>query len=67
MTDYGMDPAATLAAATVNAAELLGLDDVGLIETDYAADLVVLGANPREDPAAYEDPEAVIADGTRVV
>jgi imidazolonepropionase-like amidohydrolase len=67
MTDYGMDPAATLAAATVNAAELLGLDDVGLVEAGYAADLVVLDANPREDPTAYDDPEAVIADGTRVV
>jgi len=45
-----MDPSATLAAATVN-----------------AADLVVLDANPRADPTAYDDPEAVIADGRHVV
>jgi imidazolonepropionase-like amidohydrolase len=67
MADYGMDPSATLAAATMNAADLLGLDDVGLIEAGYVADLVVLDANPRADPTAYDDPEAVIADGRHVV
>ena len=67
MVEYGMEPAAALEAATVTAAELCGLDDVGLIEAGYAADLVVLPANPREEPAAYEEPAAVIADGKRVV
>lgn len=67
MVEYGMEPAAALEAATVTAAELCGLDDVGLIEAGYAADLVVLPANPREEPAAYEEPTAVIADGKRVV
>jgi len=67
MVDYGLEPAAALAAATVTAADLCGLDDVGLIETGYAADLVVLPENPRAEPAAYESPAAVVADGDRVV
>jgi imidazolonepropionase-like amidohydrolase len=67
MVEYGLEPAAALAAATVTAADLCGLDDVGLIEAGYAADLVVLPANPREEPAAYESPTAVVADGDRVV
>lgn len=67
MHDYGMDAPDILAAATVNAADLLGLDDVGLIEAGYAADCVLLADNPREDPTAYEEPEVVVADGQRVV
>ncbi|MFB6177987.1 MAG: amidohydrolase family protein [Halobaculum sp.] len=67
MVEYGLDPETALEAATVNAAELCGLDDVGLIEAGYAADLVLLEENPREDPAAYENPEVVVADGERVV
>lgn len=67
MAEYGLDPATALEAATVNAAELCGLDDVGLIEAGYAADLVLLEENPRDDPTAYEDPTAVVADGDRVV
>ncbi|MEZ3144482.1 amidohydrolase family protein [Halobaculum sp. MBLA0143] len=67
MVEYGMEPAAALEAATVTAAELCGVGDVGLIEAGYAADLVVLPANPREDPAAYEELSAVIADGQQVV
>jgi imidazolonepropionase-like amidohydrolase len=67
MVEYGLEPAAALESATVTAAALCGLDDVGLIEAGYAADLVVLPENPREEPAAYESPTAVVADGERVV
>ena len=67
MVEYGMEPADALRAATTNAADLLGLDDVGLIEAGYAADCVVLPENPREHASAYGDCEAVIADGDRVV
>jgi imidazolonepropionase-like amidohydrolase len=67
MVEYGLDPETALEAATVNAAELCGLDDVGLIEAGYAADLVLLAENPRDDPTTYENPEVVVADGERVV
>ena len=67
MVEYGLSPEGALEAATVNAADLLGLDDVGRVREGYRADLVVLDADPREDVAAWEDPETVFADGDRVV
>ena len=67
MVEFGMSPEAALEAATVTAAELCGLDDVGLVAEDHRADLVVLDANPAEDADAWADPSAVFADGDRVV
>ena len=66
MVDYGLSPERALEAATVNAADLLGLDDVGLVEEGYRADLVVLDADPTEDVEAWQDPDAVFARGERV-
>jgi imidazolonepropionase-like amidohydrolase len=66
MVEYGLSPEAALEAATVNAADLLGLDDVGRVEAGYRADLLVLDADPTEDVEAWRDPEAVFAAGERV-
>ncbi|QUO48222.1 metal-dependent hydrolase family protein [Halorubrum ruber] len=66
MVDYGLSPERALEAATVNAADLLGLDDVGRVAEGYVADLVLLDADPTEDVAAWQDPEAVFARGERV-
>jgi imidazolonepropionase-like amidohydrolase len=66
MVDYGLSPERALEAATVNAADLLGLDDVGLVAEGYRADLVVLDADPTEDVEAWRDPDAVFARGERV-
>ena len=66
MVEYGLSPEAALEAATVNAADLLGLDDVGRVEAGYRADLLVLDADPTEDVEAWQDPEAVFAAGERV-
>ena len=66
MVEHGLSPERALAAATVNAADLLGLDDVGRVEEGYQADLVVLEADPNEDVTAWQDPEAVFARGERV-
>ena len=67
MVDYGLSPERALEAATVNAADLLGLDDVGRVEAGYRADLVLLGADPTEDVEAWQEPEAVFAAGERMV
>jgi imidazolonepropionase-like amidohydrolase len=67
MVDYGLSPADALEAATVNAADLLGLDDVGRVAEGYRADLVVLDADPTEDVSAWRNPEAVFAAGERVL
>ena len=68
MVDRGMTPTAALEAATVDAAALLGVDDeVGRVAEGYAADLVVLDADPTADVDAWTTPEAVLARGERVV
>ena len=63
MVDYGLTPEAALEAATTTAADLLGLDDAGLIEEGYRADLVLLDANPAEDASAWGTPETVVQGG----
>jgi imidazolonepropionase-like amidohydrolase len=63
MVDYGLDPERALAAATVESASLLGLDDVGRVAEGYVADLVVLEADPSTDASAWQSPEAVVARG----
>ncbi|WP_348610119.1 metal-dependent hydrolase family protein [Halobaculum rarum] len=66
MVEFGMSPEAALEAATVTAAELCGLDDVGRIAEDHRADLLVLDDNPAADADAWQDPAAVFAGGDRV-
>ncbi|GGL62319.1 metal-dependent hydrolase family protein [Halocalculus aciditolerans] len=66
MHDYGLSAERAFEAATVNAADLLDLDDVGRVTEGYRADLVVLDSDPREDASAYTSPRAVVADGTVV-
>ena len=63
LVDHGLSPIATLEAATVNGAELLGLEDVGLVEPGYRADLLVLESNPLEDVTAWQRPVKVISNG----
>ncbi|ELZ38721.1 metal-dependent hydrolase family protein [Halorubrum tebenquichense] len=67
MVEYGLSPERALEAATVNAADLLGLDDVGRVAEGYRADLVVLDSDPNADAEAWQDPDAVFARGGRVV
>ena len=64
--DYGLDPAAVLASATQGAAQLLGLEDVGLVEVGYVADLILLESNPLLSPDALAVPLAVLKNGDLV-
>ncbi|QCJ46685.1 amidohydrolase family protein [Haloprofundus sp. MHR1] len=66
MVDYGLEPDAALEAATVNAADLVGRDDLGRVAEGYRADLVVLETDPNTDATAWQSPTAVFADGERV-
>lgn len=50
MTAAGMSPQEIVASATVEAARLLGLDDIGILAEGMAADLVALGGVPLADP-----------------
>lgn len=45
----GMTPAQVLVAATRNTAEILGLDELGMVAVGKSADFVVLDANPLDD------------------
>ncbi|WP_418281458.1 amidohydrolase family protein [Halorubrum sp. DTA98] len=67
MVEYGLSPAEAFEAATVNGADLLGIDDVGRVREGYRADLVVLDDDPNETVEAWRDPESVFVDGDRVV
>jgi imidazolonepropionase-like amidohydrolase len=62
----GMSPADALRTATVNAAEVLGKDDRGIIETGRLADLIAVPGNPLEDIGVTRDVRWVMLAG-RVV
>ena len=49
MVAAGMTPAAAVVAATRTSAEILGLDDLGMVAPGKSADFVVLDANPLDD------------------
>ena len=49
MVAAGMTPAQVLTAATSTGAEILGLDDLGVIAPGKSADFVVLDASPLDD------------------
>jgi imidazolonepropionase-like amidohydrolase len=48
-----------IVAATSGAADALGLGDVGRIEPDAVADLVVLDGDPLSDPAVLLDADRI--------
>jgi imidazolonepropionase-like amidohydrolase len=62
--ERGMTPLHVLQAATVNAAELLGVDDRGLIAEGLLADLVAVPGNPLEDISVLADVRFVMKGGT---
>lgn len=61
---YGMDEFEAIKTATINAAELLGLEkEIGSIELGKVADLVIVRANPIENIENIRQVEFVIKDG----
>jgi imidazolonepropionase-like amidohydrolase len=64
MVEHGMSPAAALKAATVNAADLLGLGaEIGTLEPGKQADLIAVRGNPLEDVAVLQQVDWVIQGG----
>ncbi len=59
----GLSPGGALAAATAGAAAKLGREELGTIAPGAAADLLVVPANPMDDPTALRRPRWVILDG----
>ena len=64
MVQFGMTPAEAIRAATVRAADLLGVgDQVGRITEGLQADLVAVSGNPYEDVSVLEHVEFVMKGG----
>jgi imidazolonepropionase-like amidohydrolase len=65
--EHGMDPADALLATTSNIARAYGVDDqLGTVEAGKRADLLVLDANPLDDPDNYARIAYVVKDGAIV-
>ncbi|CAN5172467.1 amidohydrolase family protein [soil metagenome] len=62
MLAAGMSPAEVLRSATSDPALYMALD-TGRLEAGKVADIVILGADPFEDPTAYDDVRLVVAGG----
>lgn len=59
----GMSPIDAIRTATVNATDLLGIDDRRLIEENRLADLIAVEGNPLDDISVLEDVKFVIHGG----
>ncbi len=66
MVVAGLTPAQVIVAATKTSAELLGLSDSGVIETDNIADFIVLDANPLDDITNTRKINAVYIRGVKI-
>lgn len=67
LVKYGMAPAEALRAATLNAAELLGLEaELGSVEPGRYADLIAVDASPLEDISVLKQVRWVMKAGTVV-
>ncbi len=64
MVAHGMTPATAIQAATVNAADLLGLSDqVGTLEAGKRADLIAVDGDPLTDVTVLKDVDFVMRGG----
>lgn len=63
MVEAGMPAAAALQAATINAAQVLGVDDQGVIEAGQRADIVAMPGDPLADISAVLKVDFVMKDG----
>ncbi|WP_426041781.1 amidohydrolase family protein [Brevundimonas sp. TWP2-3-4b1] len=64
MVQYGMTPMAAIQAATVNAADLLGLStEVGTLEPGKRADLIAVEGDPLTDVTVLKSVGFVMRDG----
>ena len=66
MVAAGMTPAEVIVAATRNAAEIMQVTDVGIVETGRSADFIVLNANPLDDIMNTREIDAVYLRGSAI-
>ena len=63
MVRRGMSPADALRSATVNAADLLGVEDRGALKPGLLADIIAVDGNPLDDITEMERVTFVMKDG----
>lgn len=63
LVDRGMEPLEAIRAATLNGAQLLGVDDRGVIVAGRLADLIAVPGNPLEDVRVLEDVRFIMLGG----
>ena len=63
MVRYGMTPVQAIQAATINAAEALGRNDVGVIEAGRHADFIAVAGDPATDVTLLESVPFVMKGG----
>lgn len=63
---YGMQPVEALRTATINAADLLGVSDRGIIAPGKLADLIAVRGNPLEDVRVLQQVRWVMKGGVVV-
>ena len=61
--EHGMSPLDAIRTATVNAAEMMALDDRGRIRAGLLADIVAVDGDPLQDIRLMEDVKFVMKDG----
>ena len=66
MVQWGMTPLQAIQAATLNASEALGRNDVGVIEPGRYGDLVAVRGDPLRDVTLLEHVDAVVKGGQLV-
>ncbi|QCJ46379.1 amidohydrolase family protein [Haloprofundus sp. MHR1] len=66
MAEYGMSEAEAIRAMTETAADAIGLEGAGTLETGTHADLVVVDGDPTDDVTLLNNPEAVLKGGELV-
>ncbi|AVP98211.1 amidohydrolase family protein [Ahniella affigens] len=65
MVKFGMTPAEAIAAATLNAATLLGIEqEVGSLEVGKQADLIAVSGNPLKDVRVLKSINGVVRAGS---
>ena len=64
MVEWGMKPIDAIQAATINAADLIGIDGkAGSVETGYWADIIAVDGNPLENVPILERVKFVMKGG----
>lgn len=66
MVEHGMTPATAIVAATLNAADLLGVKDIGALRPGYHADLIAVAGDPLADVKALKTVDFVMKGGRQV-